>query len=63
MILYASGAAINLVVHFVIRLIKPGEPGFFTGYGDVGAVMVIVSNVFIGIAMTAVYKCKRNEMP
>jgi hypothetical protein len=32
------------------------EPGFFTGYDNFGAVMVIISNVFIGLAMTAVYR-------
>ncbi|KAH8819502.1 UDP-galactose transporter [Xylogone sp. PMI_703] len=56
MILYASGAAINLLLHITIRLFKADEPGFFSGYGSIGAFMVIMSNVFIGLAMTAVYK-------
>ncbi|TAQ89874.1 hypothetical protein B7494_g1813 [Chlorociboria aeruginascens] len=56
MILYASGAAINLILHFTIRLFKADEPGFFTGYGSIGAFMVVMSNVFIGLAITAVYK-------
>jgi hypothetical protein len=58
MYLYSEGALVNLIVHLAVRLLNPDEPGFFTGYDDVGAVMVILSNVFIGIAMTAVYKCK-----
>ncbi|KAL3426432.1 UDP-galactose transporter [Phlyctema vagabunda] len=56
MILYASGAAINLLLHLVIRVLKADEPGFFTGYNSIGALMVILSNVFIGLAITAVYK-------
>lgn len=56
MTLYASGAAINFVLHILVRIMHRSEPGFFTGYGNFGAVMVIVSNVFIGLAMTAVYR-------
>ncbi|KAF2435425.1 hypothetical protein EJ08DRAFT_337087 [Tothia fuscella] len=56
MTLYGSGMCLNLMLHFVIRLIEWDEPGFFTGYGSWGACMVILSNVFIGLAMTAVYK-------
>ena len=58
MVLYAAGAAINLLSHLVVRLLKADEPGFLTGYNSFGAVMVIVNNVFIGLAITAVYKCK-----
>ena len=58
MILYSSGAVINLVLHVIVRFMNPAEPGFFTGYAHAGAIMVVVSNVFIGLAMTAVYKCK-----
>lgn len=58
MTLYSSGAAINFILHIMIRILNPDEPGFFTGYGNIGAIMVIVSNVFIGLAMTAVYKCE-----
>ncbi|KAM0324835.1 hypothetical protein ACHAQA_007801 [Verticillium albo-atrum] len=56
MILYAAGAVINLLCHVVIRSFKADEPGFFEGYNSFGAFMVIVSNVFIGLAITAVYK-------
>jgi UDP-galactose transporter len=56
MSLYSSGAAINLLLHLITRFIKPDEPGFFTGYGQIGAILVIVSNVLIGLVMTAVYK-------
>jgi hypothetical protein len=58
MVLYAAGVCVNLLVHMMTRFIKADEPGFFTGYGDWGALMVIISNVFIGLAITAVYKCK-----
>lgn len=57
MALYAAGAATNVSCYVIIRFIKAGEPGFFTGYNSIGALMVIASNVFIGLAMTAVYKC------
>lgn len=56
MFLYAAGMVINLVLHIITRITKPDEPGFFTGYGNIGAIMVIISNVFIGLTMTAVYK-------
>ncbi|KAF6231710.1 hypothetical protein HO173_010012 [Letharia columbiana] len=54
--LYASGAAINLVIHIIMKIMKPDEPSFFTGYNSIGAIMVVLSNVFIGLAITAVYK-------
>lgn len=54
--LYASGAAINLVIHIIMKILKPDEPFFFTGYNSIGAIMVVLSNVFIGLAITAVYK-------
>ena len=54
--LYASGAAINLVIHIIMTILKPDEPSFFTGYNSIGAIMVVLSNVFIGLAITAVYK-------
>ncbi|GJC77648.1 CMP-sialic acid transporter 2 [Colletotrichum liriopes] len=56
MILYGAGAAMNLLCHLVIKTLKADEPGFFEGYNSFGAIMVIVSNVFIGLAITAVYK-------
>lgn len=56
MALYSSGAVINVLLHVLTRIVKPDEPGFFTGYGSIGSVMVIMSNVLIGLAMTAVYK-------
>lgn len=58
MTLYTSGATINLMLHIIVRVLKSDEPGFFTGYGSWGACLVILSNVFIGLAITAVYKCK-----
>lgn len=55
-ILYASGAAINLLIHIIMKVLKSDEPSFFTGYNSIGALMVVLSNVFIGLAITAVYK-------
>lgn len=57
MLLYGSGAGINLMLHTVIRTLKADEPGLFSGYGSLEAKMLIFSNVFVGLAMTAVYKC------
>ncbi|KAJ6439791.1 cmp-sialic acid transporter [Purpureocillium lavendulum] len=56
MILYAAGTSINLVCHLLIRSVNAGEPGFFHGYNNIGAVLVVMSNVFIGLAITVVYK-------
>ena len=56
MCLYAAGTIINLTVHLLSRAMNPEEPSFFEGYGSWGAVMVIISNIFIGLAITAVYK-------
>ncbi|KHO00247.1 Nucleotide-sugar transporter [Metarhizium album ARSEF 1941] len=57
-ILYGSGAWTNLLCHVIMRSTKPDEPGFFEGYGSLHAVLIIVNNVLIGLAMNAVYKCK-----
>ncbi|KAF2101116.1 hypothetical protein NA57DRAFT_55176 [Rhizodiscina lignyota] len=56
MALYGPGAVTNVCYYFIIRILKPDEPGFFSGYTSIGALMVILSNVFIGLAMTAVYQ-------
>ncbi|PHH81140.1 hypothetical protein CDD82_1283 [Ophiocordyceps australis] len=56
MVLYACGAAVNLVCHLIIFVTTPNEPGFFQGYGDIRAILVILSNIFIGLAITSVYK-------
>jgi drug/metabolite transporter (DMT)-like permease len=58
MTLYAYGTCINFVLHLMLHVVKSNEPGFFQGYGSLGSIMVVLSNVFIGLAMTAVYKCK-----
>ena len=58
MALYAAGVCINPLVYIISCFIKPNVPGFFSGYNTFAAVMVIVSNVLIGLAITAVYKCK-----
>ena len=56
MALYIFGTVINLVVHLMCRLTVPGEPSFFAGYDSASSIMVIVSSVFIGLAINAVYK-------
>ena len=57
MILYLTGAFVNLVIHFSTTMFVHDEPGFFVGYNNPASIMVIISNVFIGLAITAVYKC------
>ena len=61
MTLYAAGILINFAVHLLMRILNSSEPGFFTGYNSWAASMVIMSNVLIGLAITAVYKCKENQ--
>jgi hypothetical protein len=56
--LYAFGLVINGMIHTTIRIVKPGEPSLFAGYTNLASYLVILSNVFIGLAITAVYKCK-----
>lgn len=63
MVLYAAGSAINLTCHLVIGLLKADEPSFFSGYNSWGAIMVVASNVFIGLAITAVYRCEFSITP
>ncbi|KAM4055037.1 nucleotide-sugar transporter [Hirsutella rhossiliensis] len=56
MILYAAGAFVNLLCHVSIFMISADEPHFFQGYGDIRAILVVLSSVFIGFATTLVYK-------
>lgn len=63
MILYAAGSVFNLIAHWVVRLVNDSEPSFFHGFGNIGAILVIVSNVFVGLAITAVYKCTWSLSP
>jgi hypothetical protein len=55
--LYAFGVVINGMIHTTIRIVKPEEPSLFAGYTNLPSYLVILSNVFIGLAITAVYKC------
>ena len=57
-VLYAFGIIINGMIHITIRIVKPGEPTLFAGYTNLPAYLVILSNVFIGLAITAAYKCE-----
>jgi hypothetical protein len=56
-LLYAFGVVINSIIHTTIRIVKPEEPSLFAGYTNLASYLVILSNVFIGLAITAVYKC------
>ncbi|CAJ2502194.1 Uu.00g095880.m01.CDS01 [Anthostomella pinea] len=55
-VLYFAGFLVNLTIHFATRLFSPEEPNLVTGYGDIRSILVIASNVLIGLAITAVYK-------
>ncbi|KAK0109322.1 hypothetical protein ONS96_003141 [Cadophora gregata f. sp. sojae] len=55
-VLYGCGVVINGLVHVTLSYVTEDEPGFFVGYNNSAAYLVIVSNVFIGLAITAVYK-------
>lgn len=55
--LYGAGAISNLLCHICIKIISDDEPSFWEGYGSFGATMIIMNNVFIGLAINAVYKC------
>ena len=63
MVLYAAGTVINLIAYLLMRSCKPGEPAFFSGYGGWGPVSIILSNVLIGLAVTAVYKRTLTDTP
>ena len=56
--LYSVGTVVNLIIHIFTKIVSTDEPWIWEGYGQIGAVLVIVSNVAIGLAITAVYKCK-----
>ena len=58
MFLYASGVGINILLHITLKLVKADEPNFWSGYDSLAAILVIVSNTMIGLAITAVYKCE-----
>ncbi|TPX64615.1 hypothetical protein SpCBS45565_g05740 [Spizellomyces sp. 'palustris'] len=57
MVLYASGFLLNVTVYCWLAW-RPGstEPGFFEGYDEFNAVMVVFMNSIIGLVITAVYK-------
>jgi hypothetical protein len=57
-LLYGCGVIINGIIHTTLRYLTPDEPSFLSGYTSIVAYLVIISNVFIGLAITAVYKCK-----
>lgn len=53
--LYFFGALFNMAGFVRNRVVEPGSPTFFEGY-EMAAVLVVVSNAFMGIAMNVVYK-------
>jgi hypothetical protein len=55
---YAFGLVINALIHTTIRIVRPEEPSLFTGYTNHPSYLVIFSNVFIGLVITAGYKCE-----
>lgn len=55
--LYGFGIVVNGMIHTTIRIVKPEEPSLFAGYTNLPSYLVVISNVFIGLAITAVYKC------
>jgi hypothetical protein len=61
MILYFSGVIVNLILHLPLRIFKNSEPEFFAGYTSLASFLVIIGNVFFGLTITAVYKCKSHS--
>lgn len=53
--LYFFGAVFNMMAFVRNRLVDADSPRFFEGYA-VAAVLVVMSNAFMGIAMNVVYK-------
>ncbi|KAI9772580.1 MAG: hypothetical protein M1839_002432 [Geoglossum umbratile] len=56
MVLFLAGSCINLAIHFILSWWIPGRPGFFDGYNDPVAVVLVLGSVFTGLAATAIYK-------
>ncbi|BGP27653.1 hypothetical protein JCM10295v2_006627 [Rhodotorula toruloides] len=44
MVLYIFGVALNLFIYVVRKLSLPDEPGFFTGYGKLEAILLVFLN-------------------
>ena len=63
MALYTAGFVINIGLYIITKIVKPDEPGLFQGFDSLGAFLVILSNIFIGLAINAVYKCKSTVLP
>lgn len=63
MMMYFAGAITNLLLYTVTRLLDANEPDFLTGYDDVEALCAILSNVCVGLAITAVYKRELSSVP
>lgn len=57
MVLYMFGVGLNLVIYVIRKLSLPDEPGFFTGYGKLEAILLIFLNATVGVVITFVYKC------
>lgn len=63
MVLYMFGVILNVTIHWTTKMLKPTEPDFFEGFGNIGAILVIVSSVLNGLAITAIYKCEYQRLP
>jgi hypothetical protein len=59
MLLYVVGVVLNFTIFLAKRAQNSDEPGFWEGYGSIGAVSLIFLNASIGLIITMVYKCKR----
>lgn len=57
MVLYMFGVGLNLLVYGIRKLSLPDEPAFFSGYGKLEAILLIVLNATVGVVITFVYKC------
>lgn len=57
MVLYMFGVGLNLLVYGIRKLSLSDEPAFFSGYGKLEAILLIVLNAAVGVVITFVYKC------
>ena len=57
-VLYATGTVVNLLIHMSLAITSEVEPRFLAGYDRLGTWMILVSGIFVSLAMTAVFKCR-----
>jgi hypothetical protein len=56
--LSAISVLVNMMAYGVVRMFRAKEPSFWAGYDSLDGIINVASNVFIGLAITAVYKCQ-----